>query len=334
MRTSARFPGVKPGRGHYESFYIKASRPGGGMGLWIRHTVHIRPGEEPNASVWVTLFDADAGGPLATKLTVPHSELSVPGGGYIKVDGARLEPGLAIGEIATDALAASWELTYSDANQAFHHLPYGFLYNAPLPKTKFLSPYPSARFNGRARIGDREVEVDGWPGMIGHNWGAEHAERWVWIEGASFDGDDPEDPKSGYFDMAVGRINIAGRTTPWVGNAVLTLDGERHRLGGFDRIRSTKVSEHPTRCEFSLAGKGIKVSGAVGSEAKNFVAWIYADPVGPEHNTLNCSISDLELNVEREGKPAQRVTVTGSAAYEFGTRDSDHGIPVQPYPDG
>jgi hypothetical protein len=26
--------------------------------------------------------------------------------------------------------------------------------------------------------------------------------------------------------------------------------------------------------------------------------------------------------------------VKGAAAYEFGTRDKDHGIPVQPYPDG
>ena len=37
--------------------------------------------------------------------------------------------------------------------------------------------------------------------------------------------------------------------------------------------------------------------GRVSSEPRNFVAWVYADPVGPEHNTLNCSISDLELTV-------------------------------------
>ncbi len=331
MRTSARFPGAKPGAGHYESFYIKATRPGGGLGLWIRHTVHKRPGSDPTASVWVTLFDAGAEGPRATKLTVPSGELSIPGDGYIKVDGATLEPGLATGEIATDALEASWELTFADEHEPFRHLPYDFLYGAPLPKTKFLSPYPAARFTGKARIGDRDVDVVSWPGMIGHNWGAEHAERWVWIEGASFDGDETGD---GFFDMAVGRIKVAGMTTPWVGNAVLYIDGQRHRLGGFDRIRSTKVSDRPTGCDFSLAGKGIKVSGEVGSEAKNFVAWVYADPDGPEHNTLNCSISDLELTVEQEGRPARTLTVTGGAAYEIGMREKDHGVPVQPYPDG
>jgi hypothetical protein len=40
------------------------------------------------------------------------------------------------------------------------------------------------------------------------------------------------------------------------------------------------------------------------------------------------------LDVELGGRPVQRLTVKGAAAYEFGTRDTDHGIPMQPYPDG
>ncbi len=73
---------------------------------------------------------------------------------------------------------------------------------------------------------------------------------------------------------------------------------------------------------------------ASSSEQRNFVAWVYADPVGPEHNTLNCSISDLELTVERKGEPPRRLECVGAAAYELGTRDTDHGIELQPYPDG
>jgi hypothetical protein len=123
-------------------------------------------------------------------------------------------------------------------------------------------------------------------------------------------------------------------TTPWVGNGMLVLDGTEHRLGGFERIPSTEVEESPTDCRFQLKGKRIKVSGRVAGERKDFVARTYADPVGPEHNTLHCSISDLALDVEVDGRPAERLTVPRSAAYEFGTRDTDHGIPLQPYPDG
>ena len=332
MRTEARFPTVGPKAGHYESFYVKATRPGGGLGVWIRHTVHKRPGEPASASVWFTLFDAEAEGPLATKVTVPESELSVPAGAFIQVDGATFGPGAARGSLATDALTASWDLTYEDSGGPFRHLPYDFLYGAPLPKTKFLSPYPDARYSGRLTVGDREIELEGWPGMVGHNWGAEHAERWVWIHGAQLGEDGGEG--DAWFDMAVGRIKIGPWITPWVGNGMLSLDGERHRLGGFDRIRGTKVSERPTSCGFALTGKGISVRGEVGAEKQDFVAWVYADPVGPEHNTLNCSISDLELTVERDGRPPRRLGVAGAAAYEFGTRDTDHGIAVQPYPDG
>ncbi len=328
MRTEARFPAAGLGAGHYESFYIKATRPGGGQAIWIRHTVHKRPGEEPNGSLWFTLFDADAPGPRATKVTVPAAEVSAPAGGYIEVAGARLEPGRARGGVETAELAASWELEFDSEAEAFHHLPYQFLYGAPLPKTKFLSPYPDARYSGTVTVDGLELEVDAWPGMIGHNWGAEHAERWTWIQANEFrEGD-------GYFDAALGRIKVGPWTTPWVGNGILAIDGETHRLGGFDRIRSTKIEDEPTACEFEMAGKEIKLRGRVSSEPRNFVAWVYADPKGPEHNTLNCSISDLELTIERKGAEPRRLECVGAAAYEIGMRETDHGIPVQPYPDG
>jgi hypothetical protein len=330
VRTAARFPDVPEKAGHYESFYLKLTRQGGGQGAWIRHTVHKRPGEPATCALWFVLFDRDAAGPRATKRQFSADELDAGPDCYIKVADATLAEGRATGRVETPALEAKWDLSFTDTHEPFHHLPRDFLYRTRRPKTKFLSPYPDATFNGQLEVGGERIAVDGWRGMIGHNWGAEHAERWVWIQGSGFEGHSPED----YFDMAVGRIRVAGRTTPWVGNGMLMLDGEAHRLGGFGHVPSTQVSEEPTGARFELKGKRAKVSGTVRAPAKDFVAWIYADPVGPEHNTLNCSVSDLELDVELDGGPAQRLMVKGAAAYEFGTRDTDHGIPLQPYPDG
>ena len=50
-------PGLARGAGHYESFYLKACHPSEPLGLWIRHTVHKRPGADPRGSLWFTLFD-------------------------------------------------------------------------------------------------------------------------------------------------------------------------------------------------------------------------------------------------------------------------------------
>ena len=330
MRTEARFPEVGERAAHYESFYLKAARPGGGQGIWIRYTVHKPPGEPPSASIWVTLFDADAAAPRATKMTLPAAQLSAPPGGYIEIGGARLEPGRACGEIGSDnGVAVSWELEFGSPAQAFRHLPSPFLYRAPLPRTKLLTPHPDVRFTGTVTVDGRPTEIDSWLGMVGHNWGSEHAERWIWMHAGEFR------QAEGWFDAALGRIKVGPLTTPWIANGAIALDGEIHRLGGLDRIRSTRVGEQPTGCEFELSGaEGLKVRGRVLSEPRNFVGWVYADPAGPEHNALNCSISDMELRVERKGAETRLLECVGGAAYEIGMRERDHGIELQPFPDG
>jgi hypothetical protein len=330
MDEGPRFPRVAAKAGHYESFYIKACRPGGGLGIWIRHTVHKRPGAEPNASIWFVLFDREAEGPRATKLTVPASELSAPEGGWVRVAGAEIGPGRAEGAVSTYALSASWSLTFSGDAAPCRYLPADWLYEAPLPRTKFVAPYPDARFDGRLEVdGLDPIEIAGWPGMIGHNWGTEHAERWVWLEGTGF-----ADAPGSYFDAGGARVRLGSRTSPWISAGMLVLDGEAHRLGGLGAIRSTSIEEAPSVCAFSLPGKDLVVHGRVSAPVKDFVGWVYADPKGPEHNTVNCSVADLELTVERPGLPPRKLALEGGGAYEFGMRETDHGIPVQPYPDG
>lgn len=328
MRTEARFPGIGIDAGHYESFYIKATKPGGGQAVWLRHTVHKRPGEEPTGSLWLTTFDSTAPGPRAAKATVPANELSAPAGAYIQIGDARLAPGSATGAIHTPELDASWDLRFTDGAETLYHLPYQRLYGTKLPKTKFLSPYPDSRFDGELTVGGERLALEGWPGMIGHNWGTEHAERWVWLQASGLGGRDGD-----YIDVAAGRIKIGRFTTPWVANGQIVLDGEPLRLGGFDRAYGTEFSEGPSSCAFTLPGKKVRVKGSVGAERKDVVAWIYADPKGPEHHTLNCSISNLTLEVERPGHKTAHIELPGATAYEFGSRDFEHGIPLQPYPD-
>jgi len=329
MDQGPRFPDVGEAAGHYESFYVKACRPGGGQGIWIRHTVHKRPGADPSASIWFVLFDRQAEGPKATKVTVPAAGLSVPAGGWIEIAGSQIGPGRAQGSIETDALLASWDLEFAGDARPCKYLPADWLYKAPLPRTKFVAPYPLARFDGSLTVDGDEIPLEGWPGMIGHNWGTEHAERWVWLEGTGFE----EDPAA-YFDAGAARVRIGKRTTPWIPSGMLVLDGEEHRLGGLGSIRSAAIKATPGACDFVLPGKGIKVRGRVSAPKKDFVAWLYSDPKGPEHNTLNCSVSDLELRVERKGRLDRTLALSGCAAYELGMRETDHGVPVQPYPDG
>ena len=235
--------------------------------------------------------------------------------------------GRAQGAVGTDALAASWDLAFSgDDARPCKYLPADWLYEAPVPRTKFVAPYPNASFDGRLEVDGETIDVAGWPGMIGHNWGSEHAERWVWLEGTGF----PDSPGT-YFDAGAARVKLGSWTSPWIPSGMLVLDGVAHRLGGLGQIRSTSIRETPTACEFTLPGKDIVVRGRVSAPEKDFVGWIYADPKGPEHNTVNCSVADLELTIERPGVAPRQLSLPAGAAYELGMRETDHGIPVQPY---
>lgn len=343
MEERARYAEVAARRGHYESFYVKACRPDGGLGIWIRHTVHKRPGQDPNGSIWFTLFDREADAPRATKVTVPASEVSAPEGGWIRVAGAEIGPGRADGAVATAAtpaapapreaaaegLSANWSLRFAGDFDPCHYLPADWLYEVPLPRTKFVAPVPDALFEGTLEVDGRSIEIAGWPGMIGHNWGSEHAERWVWLEGTGF-----ADGAGAWFDAGAAKVRLGSRISPWVPSGMLSLDGVRHRLGGLGAIRSASIEESPDGCSFLLPGKNIVVRGRVEAPRKDFVGWVYADPTGEEHNTVNCSVADLELTVERPGVPDRALTLRAGAAYELGMRETDHGIPIQPFPDG
>jgi hypothetical protein len=317
--TEARFPGVPAKSGHYESFYLKACYPSRPLGVWIRYTVHKRPGEAANGSLWFTLFDASAPGPRAAKVTLPGPEAG--GGDWIGVGESRLREGEAAGSVGA---GVSWELLFGSDERPLLHLPRDWMYRARLPRTKLLSPAPAARFDGRLTVDGREIAVDGWRGMVGHNWGAQHAERWIWLHGVTSGGD--------WLDAAIGRIKLGPITTPWVANGAVSLGGERHVLGGPGR--KAQVTEAPDRCEFLVKGKDVRLRGGVSAAPKDFVGWVYTDPDGGEHHTVNCSVADMRVQVERDGRSPVELEVAGGAAYELGMREHDHGMEIQPYPDG
>lgn len=309
----------------YESYYLRAADPAGGLGFWIRYTVHRAPGRRPTGSLWCTFFDADNPEPMAAKTTVDDPRADEPA--WIRIGDATMGPDGARG--GTEAgPGMRWDLTFTGVD-LFPHLPRAWMYDAPLPRTKPVSLHPAARFDGTLVIGDRTVEVNDWPGMVGHNWGSEHAERWIWLHGTGFEGDE-----SAWLDIVLARIRIGRWTTPWSGFGGLYLDGRHHRLGGLSKMRATQVDEHPDRLTFTMPGDRLQVRGHVSAPKEQFVGWEYADPDGSGHDVAHCSIADLDLTLESEGQPALTLHAAGTAAYELGMREHDHGIKIQPFPDG
>jgi len=329
-RTAARFPEIDRGTDHYESFYLRAAHPSKPLGVWIRHTIHMPPDEPPTGSAWFTLFDGDANEPVfAVKQTVGEAGIGAGEGDYIRVGDTLMRPGRDEGRATGLGRNASWALAFEQGEPPLRHLKQ-WMYGAPVPRTKLLSPHPAASFSGTVEAGGRSVELDGWAGMVGHNWGSQHAERWIWMNGAGFEGRG----RDTWIDCGIGRIKVGPLVVPWIANGVLSLDGERHALGGPERVRATRIDERPDGARFVLNGDGIRVEGTVGAPRERFVGWVYADPDGSEHNTVNCSIADMRLHVSLNGGAPLELVSPAGATYELGMRERDHGMEIQPFPDG
>ena len=296
--TAARFPSVSGKAGHYESFYLKLCHPTDPLGVWIRYTVHKRPGEAATGTLWFTLFEPS--GPRAERQTVPGP--SATGADWLRIGEARIGPDGANGGIE----GVEWRLALERAEPPLLHLPAGWMYRAPLPRTKLLSQAPAARFAGRIVVDGRELDVDGWRGMAGHNWGGEHAERWIWLHGITEDGD--------WLDAGIGRVRLGRLVTPWIGNGALSLAGDRYAL------RRAHVEESRDGCTFKLSGGGVVVRGTVSAPRERFVEWDYEDPSGAARHVVNCSIADMRLSVSRRRGPAAELAIPHAAAHELGVR--------------
>ena len=214
---------------------------------------------------------------------------------------------------------AAWDLAVAPAAAPLRHLPHPRLYAAPLPRTKLESPAPAARVSGTVAAGGRELALDGWPGMAGHNWGAQHAETWLWLHGSRFAG-----AAGAWLDLAVGRVRIAGRTTPWIAERRARARRPPPRPG-----RPARRARRSTRGRRRRPSAPATRTSASPRRPARRVAWAYADPPGGEHHALNCSIA------AHRGRPRRprRSRATHGGVYELGTRDRGHGIPVAPFPD-
>src|SRR6476661_7181265 len=220
-----RWPHVRLGRGHYESFYLRAVHPTEPRGLWIRYTVTVPPRGTATGQLWCTYFDRSAPGPRA--LRVDAGVPTTGGDAWLRLGGSTFGSSAVVGA----AGSARWSLGYVSDQEPLEHLPRAWMYTARLPRTKLLSPAPAASFDGTLEVDGLTVTLDGWPGMVGHNWGEQHAEQWIWLSGLAFEGAGTQT----WLDVAIGRVRIGPVTTPWIANGAVSLDGERFPLGGLGR---------------------------------------------------------------------------------------------------
>jgi hypothetical protein len=309
--------------GHVESYFLKLNDPEGRRALWLKATILVREGGTPRlAEAWGIAFDRE-GRHVAAKQTVPLSQARFGASGLdVSVAGLRIEPGRVTGEVTGGDARIAVDLRFTTDVPPLVPFPAMRMYEAKLPSSKLVSPYPSARFEGSYSVSGERVEVRGWRGMQGHNWGSRHAELYAWCHCNQWEGDD---------DLVLEGVTARVKVGPVLSPPV-TLVCVRHRGVAYDfnapvallRARGT-IDVGGRRWTFSAKSPLATVSGELWADTKDFVGLSYENPDGAITYCLNSKIARGRVRLSVHGKPDVEA-MTRAAALELATKDPDHGV--------
>ncbi|HTR73322.1 MAG TPA: hypothetical protein VMG80_06975 [Solirubrobacteraceae bacterium] len=303
-----RIPSRSSGAEGYESHYLTAVAPGGGRAVWIRYTNDKPAGQPARGRLWCTVFDRAAEAPLARRTTGP-GEIAVAGvgeiaettpkeiagsaageaagagrGSWAQIDGATIGPGMASGQLKD----IGWELEWHGETPVLGYLPKSWLYDRSWPRSNGAALAPTATFAGQLEVAGERIDLNGWRGMVGHNWGADHADRWIWAHVTSLG----ERDEKGWLDMVLARARVGRWLTPWLPAGAIEVDGVRKRIGLGGETRGLRVAVERERVVVelpNLAGGGLRLEAT--TPARSTVNWDYVTPDGSSRDVRNCSIA-------------------------------------------
>jgi hypothetical protein len=300
--------------GWYESWFVSARDPASPRALWIRHTRLHRSGRPDLAALWCTIVDR-AVSPQPT--VVKQVFAAFP-------PGTVAEPARFRGQAVMGERTARWDLTVASQRPSFRPLHPSVLYRAPLPRTKLEASVPDGLISGVLEVDDRQVGVAQWRATVGHNWGAAHADTWVWLHAGGF-GAAPQ----GWLDLVIARIRVGPARSPWTAIGGLSLGGAPILLGGLGRRPA--VDATPDGLSASIPSRHAELVLKVTADPDDAVALTYADPSGGTRAVRHAAIATVEVALNRRSE--NKLEMSANCAYEFGA-EGFPGIVVQPLPEG
>ena len=174
------------------------------------------------------------------------------------------------------------------------------------------------------------VDVVGWRATVGHNWGAEHAERWVWLHAAGF-----EDEPDTWLELAIARVRVGGALTPWIANGAVTHGGQRFRLGGLGHVAGVRVIAAPGRLEAIVPGERVndprRRPRRPRPDRRLHLRGLNAARRG-DREVLHAGLADVHLHIRRPGRSSAELAATAGGAYELGGSEFTRTCPAAALP--
>ncbi len=169
--NTARWTAVSKG-GFHEAWFVAASDPRSGHGLWLRYGVEVRA-EKPEGTVWASWFDRD--GPGRTfALGRNVGPAAIGRGDPVRLGAAELNESSCMGDVEAGGHALRWRLAFGRSAPPEDAVP-GWL--SPVAKVRgsgYVLPRPATTVTGAVEVDGRMVELQHAPAMQGHLWPTWH----------------------------------------------------------------------------------------------------------------------------------------------------------------
>lgn len=311
-------------RGHVESYFLKLDDRSGRRALWLKATILVREGGTPRfAEAWAIAFDRE-GKHVAVKERIPLADARFGANGLDAiVSNLRLSPGVASGEVASNDHRIAFDLRFTMEAPPLVLFPSERMYEGPLPSSKLVTPHPDSRFTGTYTVDGETIEVDGWRGMEGHNWGARHAELYAWGHCNQWEGDDDL-----VFEGVTARVKVGRVLAPPITVLCVRHRGVRYDFNAPLALLRARGKFDTRRWTFSATNALATLSGELWADTRDFVGLAYENPDGAITYCLNSKIARGRIRLSVRGRPDVEA-MTQAAALEIGTKAPGHGVAMR-----
>ena len=310
--------------GHVESYFMRGNSPDRRQAFWLKATVFAPRPDSAVAELWCIFFDAEEKRYFSEKQTVPFELASFTGNPMqIALADATFDlsaEGGARGSLHGQGSPAKWDVLWSPVDgplgERLRLFPSEKLVDAPIPKNTPLTPFPLLDLSGTFQVFDETIDIDGWHGMQGHNWGNEHAWSYAWGHCPFFDDqDEPVALMEGFSASA----RIAKRPTPIISNLVVRRGDREYR---FDRLvdlwrQDPQIDLQNYRWELRLRGPDGEAALAMEADPDEMVCLGYHNPDGRLSYCLNSKLAHTELRLNPVNDAAFECTNPHGGALEF-----------------
>jgi hypothetical protein len=309
--------------GHYEVYYLSATDPASGIGIWIRYTMVAPLSGDATCSLWFMAMDPAGEVRLGRKTSFPVDRL------VADPEPFRLQ--VADSELSDRGMAGgfddvSWELRW-EPSRAYEHV-HPLLRRGRIAKTVLTLPHADLSIDGTVGFAGRELTLEGARGGQAHLWGSKHANRWAWVHCNDFAGHD-----GAFVDGVSVFVPRFGReigpSTPVVGRL---LDDD------FVANGPTAVVRAPSRFgltnwQFEATARKRRIVCEVEAPRASLVGVTYYDPDGElaycynsEAATMRVSVFDKARRGRSQWIPRDTLEADGRAHFEYAQREPVPGI--------